>query len=87
MHSQLTPDEVHAILKSLEDLYVNEHKGYGDLTITLERESDTGNGRLETVRGIVMELDPDTVKLIVGVPPTRHEEIELSGVVRITIER
>jgi len=87
MLSHLTPEEVHAILKSLSDLYVIEGKGYGDLNITLEHESDEGNGQTTTITGFVVTLGSNAVTLGVGAPKVNHVEVPLSGVVRVTIER
>ena len=87
MLNQLMAEEVHAVLKALSDLYVKEGKGHPDLNITLERESEEGDGRTEAVTGFVVIIDNDTVTLGVDAPNVRHEQVPLSRVVRITIER
>ena len=47
--NQLMPAEVHAVIKSLSDLYVKEETGHGDLNITVERESDPGDGQTKAL--------------------------------------
>jgi hypothetical protein len=85
MFNQLDPEEVHAVLKSLGDLYVKGNRGHGDLSITIE--SETTDGELESVRGIVAALNEDAVTLGVGTRDTQHVEVPLAGVVRLVIER
>jgi hypothetical protein len=85
--NQLMPAEVHAVIKSLSDLYVKEETGHGDLNIALERESDAGDGQTKAVRGFVVSFDADTVTLGVGSQNIRHVQVPLSEVVRIVIER
>lgn len=80
------PEEVHAVLQALSDLYVHEGKGYGDLNITLVRESDQG-GATETVTGFQVLLEAEAVTLGVGAPNIQHETIPLHKVVRVVIER
>jgi hypothetical protein len=87
MLNQLDPREVHAVLQSLERLYVKEEKGYGDLSITLEHESDNNDGRTDTVTGFVVTLAAETVTLGVGTSDIEHVDLPLSRVTSITIKR
>ena len=79
------PEEVHAIIKSLSDLYVKDGKGHGDLNITLAREGQDGD--VEAVTGFLVALDTEAVTLGVGGPDVRHVSVPLRGTVRIAIER
>ena len=38
MRNQLAPEEVHAVIKALSDLYVEEGKGHFDRTLTAAGE-------------------------------------------------
>ena len=87
MLNQLTPEEVHAVIHALCDLYVKDGKGHGDLNITLEHESEGAAGGVKTTTGFHVTHDANSVTLGVGAPDVRHETVPLSQVVKIIIER
>ncbi|MDQ4124979.1 MAG: hypothetical protein M3134_05175 [Actinomycetota bacterium] len=75
MFNHLSPDDVHAILSSVD---------HGDLTVTLERE--VRDGRTEIFRGSLGLLDEETVTLRAE-PGGEEEDVPLTEVVRLSIER
>lgn len=85
--NQLMPEEVHAVIHALSDLYVQGGKGHGDLNMTLEHESEGESGRVKATTGFHVTHDAKSVTLGVGFPNVRHVRIPFLGVVRIIIER
>src|SRR4051794_17651530 len=84
LFDHLMPEEVHAILQALEDLYVKEGKGSGDLTITIEREGPEGESQV--LSGFVVSLGKDDV--VLGQPPSNeHVEVSLDAVIGISVRR
>jgi hypothetical protein len=82
MRDQLSRDEVHVVLKALEDLYVQQG-GHPDLNITLDRDGEEG---LERVTGFVDTIGDDDVTLG-QYPGNQRVTVPLTGVVRICVER
>lgn len=81
--NHLDPGEVHAIIKALHDYYV-AHGGHPDLNITILREAS--EGQTESVTGFVVDFRENAV--VLGLEPdNRHQDVPLTEVVRICIER